>query len=134
MRTPAGLAFLATPLPDPSEPVDTVVLPGGGGVDAARSNQELVSWIKAVAGNARRELEKKSGRKVTAEVRSVNGRFFKLSVKIPGRYGALEERIKALLNELGIKRGSVDANLFFEDGSDEGGVFCHGLCPGGQYG
>jgi uncharacterized protein (TIGR00255 family) len=33
----------------------------------------------------------------------------------------LEDRIKTLLNEHGIKRGSIDANLFFEDVSDEGG-------------
>src|SRR5437773_11380857 len=61
------------------------------------------------------------GQKVTAEVRSVNGRFFKLSVKVPGRYGALEDRIKTMLNAHGVKRGSIDANLFFEDASDEGG-------------
>ncbi len=61
------------------------------------------------------------GRKVTAEVRSVNGRFFKLNVKLPGRYGTLEDRIKTLINELGVKRGSIDVNLFFEDGSEEGG-------------
>ena len=62
-----------------------------------------------------------AGRKVTAEVRSVNGRFFKLNVKLPGRYGALEDRIKTLINDLGVKRGSIDVNLFFEDGTDEGG-------------
>jgi len=61
------------------------------------------------------------GQKVTAEIRSVNGRFFKLGVKVPGRYGALEDRIKTLLNEHGVKRGSIDVNLFFEDMSDEGG-------------
>ena len=31
VTTATGLAFLARPLPDPSEPIDTVVLPGGGG-------------------------------------------------------------------------------------------------------
>jgi putative intracellular protease/amidase len=42
VSTATGLAFIAAPLPDPSEPVDTVVLPGGSGVDDARSDPELV--------------------------------------------------------------------------------------------
>src|SRR6201993_2729852 len=54
VTTATGLAFLATPLPAPSEPIDTVVLPGGAGVDAARSDSELLGWIKRVTGNARR--------------------------------------------------------------------------------
>src|ERR1700757_1269958 len=52
VTTATGLAFLAAPLPDRSDPIDTVVLPRGAGVDAARSDPELVGWIKAVAGNA----------------------------------------------------------------------------------
>ncbi len=60
------------------------------------------------------------GQRVTAEVRAVNGRFLKLSVKVPGRYGALEDRVKTLLNEQGIKRGSIDVSLFFESGGEEG--------------
>ena len=38
---------MAAPLPDPRDPIDTVVLPGGGGVDDARADAELVGWIKA---------------------------------------------------------------------------------------
>ena len=34
--TGTGLAFMTTPLPDPDSGIDTVVLPGGGGVDATR--------------------------------------------------------------------------------------------------
>src|SRR6202007_1933969 len=54
VTTATGLAFLAAPLPDRRDPIDTVLLPGGSGVDAARSNPELVGWIKAVTGSARR--------------------------------------------------------------------------------
>lgn len=54
VSTPTGLAFVATPLPDPGDPIDTVVLPGGGRIDAARADAELVAWVKAVAGHARR--------------------------------------------------------------------------------
>lgn len=60
------------------------------------------------------------GQRVTAEIRSVNGRFLKLSIKVLGRYGALEDRIKTLINDAGIKRGSVDVSLFFDNVSEEG--------------
>ncbi|MEI6233518.1 MAG: YicC/YloC family endoribonuclease [Planctomycetota bacterium] len=75
--------------------------------------------VRSMTGYGRAVAE--DGRKVTAEIRAVNGRFFKLNVKLPGRYGALEDRIKSLINDLGVKRGSIDVNLFFEDGSEEGG-------------
>ena len=32
VTSPTGLAFVAMPLPDPNEPVDTIVVPGGAGV------------------------------------------------------------------------------------------------------
>ncbi len=85
----------------------------------AASSKEKMPPVRSMTGYGRAVAE--DGQKVTAEVRSVNGRFFKLNVKVPGRYGAMEDRIKTLLGTLGVKRGSVDVNLFFEDGADEGG-------------
>jgi uncharacterized protein (TIGR00255 family) len=41
-------------------------------------------------------------------------------VKVPGRYGALEDKIKTLINDAGIKRGSIDVSLFFDNSSEEG--------------
>ena len=52
VTTATGLGFATAPLPDPNDSVDTVVLPGGSGVDDARTDGELVTWIKAVAGTA----------------------------------------------------------------------------------
>src|SRR3984893_4179916 len=72
--TATGLAFLATPLPDPSEPIDTVVLPGGGGIDAARSDPELAGWIKRVTGNARRVVTVCTGAFLAAEAGLLDGR------------------------------------------------------------
>lgn len=71
--TTTGLAFMSTPLPGTSDPVDTVVLPGGGGVDAARSNPELVDWIKAVSGNARRIVTVCTGAFLAAEAGLLDG-------------------------------------------------------------
>jgi transcriptional regulator GlxA family with amidase domain len=67
VNTLTGLAFVSTPLPDPTDPVDTVVLPGGGGVDAARSDAELVGWIKTVSGTARRVVTVCTGAFLAAE-------------------------------------------------------------------
>ncbi|OBG55097.1 MULTISPECIES: GlxA family transcriptional regulator [unclassified Mycobacterium] len=73
VTTPTGLAFVAAPLPDPGEPVDTVVLPGGGGVDAARSDAELIGWIKAVAATARRVVTVCTGAFLAAEAGLLDG-------------------------------------------------------------
>jgi transcriptional regulator GlxA family with amidase domain len=73
VATATGLAFVATPLPDPSDPIDTVVLPGGAGVDAARSDAELVGWIKAVAGHARRIVTVCTGAFLAAEAGLLDG-------------------------------------------------------------
>jgi transcriptional regulator GlxA family with amidase domain len=67
VNTLTGLTFVSTPLPDPTDPVDTVVLPGGGGVDAARSDAELVGWIKTVSGTARRVVTVCTGAFLAAE-------------------------------------------------------------------
>ncbi len=67
VQTATGLAFVATPLPDPDDPIDTVVLPGGAGVDAARSDAELVAWIKTVAAHARRIVTVCTGAFLAAE-------------------------------------------------------------------
>jgi len=73
ITTSTGLALLGTPLPNPGEPVDTVVLPGGAGVDAARSDLEMVGWIKAVAGNARRVVTVCTGAFLAAEAGLLDG-------------------------------------------------------------
>jgi transcriptional regulator GlxA family with amidase domain len=73
VTTSTGLAFMAEPLPDPSGPVDTLVIPGGGGVDAARSNDELVSWIRKVAATARRIVTVCTGAFLAAEAGLLDG-------------------------------------------------------------
>jgi transcriptional regulator GlxA family with amidase domain len=50
------------------------VLPGGGGVDKARSNPELVGWIKRVTGNARRVVTVCTGAFLAAEAGLLDGR------------------------------------------------------------
>src|ERR1700743_2984490 len=74
--TPTGLGFATRPLPDPHDPaenIDTVVVPGGGGVDAARSEPDLLAWIKAVAGTARRVITVCTGAFIAAEAGLLDG-------------------------------------------------------------
>jgi transcriptional regulator GlxA family with amidase domain len=73
VSTATGLAFVAAPLPDPSESIDMVLLPGGGGVGDARSDPELMGWIKAAAGNARRVVTVCTGAFLAAEAGLLNG-------------------------------------------------------------
>jgi len=63
-----------------------------------------------------------SGReRMVAEIRAVNGRFLKLTIKTPPRFGALEERVKALLAEQGVIRGTVEVGLYFDTQGDASG-------------
>ncbi len=71
--TGTGLALVAQPLPDPRRPVDTVVLPGGAGMDAARRNADVIDWIKAVAANARRVVSVCTGAFLAAEAGLLDG-------------------------------------------------------------
>jgi transcriptional regulator GlxA family with amidase domain len=73
VTTATGLAFMSEPLPDPSDPVDTVMLPGGAGTDAARADAELVTWIKDVARTARRLVTVCTGAFLAAEAGLLDG-------------------------------------------------------------
>lgn len=71
--TGTGLALVAQPLPDPLEPVDTVVLPGGAGVDAAREDPDLVAWIQAISTRARRVVSVCTGAFLAAQTGLLDG-------------------------------------------------------------
>ncbi len=68
-----GLALLSEPLPDPRDPLDTLVLPGGFGVDAARRDPELIAWIQAAAGRARRVVSVCTGAFLAAQAGLIDG-------------------------------------------------------------
>jgi transcriptional regulator GlxA family with amidase domain len=50
----SGLGLCTSPLPDRSEHIDTLVLPGGDGVYAACRDEVLLSWIRGAAPSCRR--------------------------------------------------------------------------------
>ena len=71
--TGTGLALVAQPLPDPYEPVDTVILPGGFGVDETRANPNVIAWIRAVAQHARRVVSVCTGAFLAAQAGLLDG-------------------------------------------------------------
>jgi transcriptional regulator GlxA family with amidase domain len=71
--TGTGLEFVAKPLPDPRQAVDTVVLPGGFGTGAARRDQDLIEWIQAVSDNARRVVSVCTGAFLAAQAGLLDG-------------------------------------------------------------
>src|ERR1700722_8459856 len=54
IRATSGLAFATEPLPDPTDPVDTLIVAGGRGVMEAAEDANLVEWLKVRSGAARR--------------------------------------------------------------------------------
>ncbi|MEV3901822.1 helix-turn-helix domain-containing protein [Mycobacterium sp. NPDC050551] len=73
VTTGAGLAFVAQPLPDARLPVDTVVLPGGWGVEALKRDSAAVAWVRASAAHARRVVSVCTGAFIAAEAGLLDG-------------------------------------------------------------
>ena len=73
VTTGTGLALVAQPLPDPQASIDTVVLPGGYGLDDARKNPDVVEWVKAVSGTARRIVSVCTGAFLAAQAGLLDG-------------------------------------------------------------
>jgi transcriptional regulator GlxA family with amidase domain len=57
----SGLRLMTTPLPVANAAVDTLIVAGGQGVTAAAADGELVDWLQARAGHARRVASVCSG-------------------------------------------------------------------------
>lgn len=68
-------------------------------------------------GRARRTV---NNRDITVELKSVNGRYFDCSVKLPRMFSFLEEKVKAYIQEKGSARGKVDVYIGIDILSSEG--------------
>ncbi|MGB6208776.1 GlxA family transcriptional regulator [Mycobacterium sp.] len=71
--TETGLTFAAAGLPDPSEPVDTLILPGGRGARGSRQDPRLIDWIVAAAPRARRVASVCTGAFLAAQAGLLDG-------------------------------------------------------------
>ena len=54
VETSAGLCLTVAALPDPACPLDTLIVVGGFGVNAAAKDEALLAWLRQRAGQARR--------------------------------------------------------------------------------
>jgi uncharacterized protein (TIGR00255 family) len=57
-------------------------------------------------------------KRITAEVKSVNNRYFDCTVKVPSAYGFLEKRAEQYLRQNGISRGKVNLYIGIERTDD----------------
>jgi transcriptional regulator GlxA family with amidase domain len=74
VRAESGIGLCTSPLPDLSERIDTLVIPGGDGVAAARTDRALTDWIAAAAPRCRRVATVCTGAFLAAEVGLLGGR------------------------------------------------------------
>jgi len=74
VTTESGLTVVAGRLPRTEDRIDTLVLAGGSGVDAARRNPALVDWVRDAAARSRRVATVCSGALLAAEAGLLDGR------------------------------------------------------------
>lgn len=72
-----------------------------------------------------RAVEKVGGG-LTVEIRAVNGRFLKTTIKLPSGWGELEERVKALVVAEGVRRGTVEVWVHRGEAEANG---CYEIAP-----
>ena len=70
----AGVTLAAGPLSKPDEPLDTLLVAGGEGVDAAIENAVLVDWVRERATQARRVASVCTGAFMLAAAGLLDGR------------------------------------------------------------
>jgi transcriptional regulator GlxA family with amidase domain len=70
----AGLALAAGPLTPPGEALDTLLVAGGEGAEAAAENPALVEWVRARATHARRVASVCTGAFLLAAAGVLDGR------------------------------------------------------------
>ncbi|HEY7947008.1 MAG TPA: DJ-1/PfpI family protein [Acidimicrobiales bacterium] len=70
----SGVGLQTVTLPETTERIDTLVLPGGNQAQGARCDDELMSWITAVAPRCRRVATVCTGAFVAAQLGLLDGR------------------------------------------------------------
>jgi transcriptional regulator GlxA family with amidase domain len=70
----SGLRLLPEPLPPDDAEIDTLVLPGGNGVHAARADPLLVAWVVGAAPRSRRVATVCTGTFLAAQAGLIDGR------------------------------------------------------------
>lgn len=72
IRTSGSLAFVTEPMPDPTD-IDTLLIPGGAGVGAARQDPDTMAWIQRAIAASRRVISVCTGAFILAQTGLLNG-------------------------------------------------------------
>ena len=103
----AGLPLLTETLPDAKVPVDTLIVPGGSGVDNAMEDDLLVAWLHARSKAARRTASICTGAFLTATAGLLDARaavtHWERCAEFAGRFPS----IKVESNRIFIRDGSM---------------------------
>ncbi|WP_067968692.1 GlxA family transcriptional regulator [Mycolicibacter icosiumassiliensis] len=73
IATSGGVSLAPVPLPDPDEPIDTLVLPGGIGVPAAQAAPQTVAWVRRASTHTRRVASVCTGAFLAAQAGLLDG-------------------------------------------------------------
>ena len=94
VTTESGIALVATGLPEPTARIDTLLIPGGHGVEEACRDPELVDWVRRKAGRSRRIATVCSGAFLAAEAGLLDGRrvttHWARAAQLASEYPAIE--------------------------------------------
>jgi transcriptional regulator GlxA family with amidase domain len=74
VRSESGLQICTVPLDDVKGRIDTLLMPGGGGVQAARHDENLLSFIRSASARSRRVATVCSGAFLGAQAGLLDGR------------------------------------------------------------
>ncbi|MCU7728503.1 GlxA family transcriptional regulator [Actinoplanes sp. KI2] len=74
VRTCSGIAIEATPLAAGDGPIDTLLVPGGWGLNDVLADEALIAWIAAAAARSRRVASVCGGAFLLAEAGLLDGR------------------------------------------------------------
>ncbi len=74
VTTSAGLEIATAPLPRTRTPLDTLLIPGGPGIDAAAADTVLVNWVQQRTNKARRVASVCTGAFLLAASGALDGR------------------------------------------------------------
>jgi transcriptional regulator GlxA family with amidase domain len=90
----AGIGLAASPLPAPDTDLDTLMIAGGQGVEAAAADPTLVNWVRQRATRARRVASVCTGAFLLATAGVLNGRraatHWSLCAELARRFPAVQ--------------------------------------------
>ncbi|HEX9167455.1 MAG TPA: helix-turn-helix domain-containing protein, partial [Roseiarcus sp.] len=93
VRASAGLELAAGPLPPVGEPLDTLLIAGGKGAEAAAADPAVVDWVRGRAAKARRVASVCTGAFLLAAAGLLDGRraatHWKYCAKLAERFPAV---------------------------------------------